>query len=62
MLICILKHRKLCQKLYFKAEAQEIDRILEVFSYKFWSQNSDKQLYQNAGTVIYSYSLCKIFS
>ncbi|KAG2207998.1 hypothetical protein INT46_010364 [Mucor plumbeus] len=52
--------RKLCQKLYFKAEAQEIDRILEVFSYKFWSQNSDKQLYQNADvvyTIVYSVML-----
>ncbi|CEP08216.1 hypothetical protein [Parasitella parasitica] len=45
--------RKLCQKLYFKAEAQEIDRILEAFAYKFWSQNPCKQLYQNAGTVLY---------
>ncbi|KAK4517737.1 uncharacterized protein ATC70_001079 [Mucor velutinosus] len=43
--------RKLCQKLYFKAEAQEIDRILEVFSHKFWSQNSDKRLYKNADVV-----------
>ncbi|KAL0145696.1 Sec7 domain-containing protein [Mucor lusitanicus] len=43
--------RKLCQKLYFKAEAQEIDRILEVFSHKFWSQNPDKQLYKNADVV-----------
>ncbi|EPB89850.1 hypothetical protein HMPREF1544_03372 [Mucor circinelloides 1006PhL] len=40
--------RKLCQKLYFKAEAQEIDRILEVFSHRFWNQNPDKRLYKNA--------------
>ncbi|GAN08653.1 hypothetical protein MAM1_0216c08168 [Mucor ambiguus] len=43
--------RKLCQKLYFKAEAQEIDRILEVFSHKFWSQTPDKRLYKNADVV-----------
>ncbi|KAL9546050.1 hypothetical protein MBANPS3_006850 [Mucor bainieri] len=43
--------RKLCQKLYFKAEAQEIDRILEVFSHKFWNQNPDGQLYKNADVV-----------
>lgn len=46
-----LECRKLCQKLYFKAEAQEIDRILEVFSHRFWNQNPDKRLYKNAGTV-----------
>ncbi|KAI9321508.1 Sec7 domain-containing protein [Dichotomocladium elegans] len=31
--------RKLCQKLYFKAEAQEIDRILEVFAHRYWTCN-----------------------
>ncbi|KAG2217575.1 hypothetical protein INT45_004928 [Circinella minor] len=31
--------RKLCSKLYFKAEAQQIDRILEVFAGRYWSCN-----------------------
>jgi Sec7-like guanine-nucleotide exchange factor len=45
----------LCSKLYFKAEAQEIDRILEVFSHKYWNDNkNDIELYKSAG------KLCKI--
>ncbi|CAO3609093.1 unnamed protein product [Cunninghamella blakesleeana] len=31
--------RKLCSKLYFKAEAQQIDRILEVFAHRYWDCN-----------------------
>ncbi|KAI8147478.1 hypothetical protein BJV82DRAFT_595619 [Fennellomyces sp. T-0311] len=31
--------RKLCSKLYFKAEAQQIDRILEAFARRFWQCN-----------------------
>ncbi|KAI7877491.1 hypothetical protein K492DRAFT_171645 [Lichtheimia hyalospora FSU 10163] len=31
--------RKLCSKLYFKAEAQQIDRILEAFARRFWHCN-----------------------
>ncbi|KAI8331249.1 hypothetical protein BC941DRAFT_505963 [Chlamydoabsidia padenii] len=31
--------RKLCGKLYFKAEAQQIDRILEVFAKRYWKCN-----------------------
>ncbi|CAO3669072.1 unnamed protein product [Rhizopus microsporus] len=42
--------RKLCSKLFFKAEAQEIDRILKVFAYKYWTENDDP-LYMNADTV-----------
>lgn len=42
--------RKLCSKLYFKAEAQEIDRILEVFSHKYWNINKLKYgIYKSAG-------------
>ncbi|KAI7875801.1 hypothetical protein K492DRAFT_182339 [Lichtheimia hyalospora FSU 10163] len=33
--------RKLCSKLYFKAEAQQIDRILEVFANRYWTCNPD---------------------
>ncbi|KAI9015654.1 hypothetical protein CLU79DRAFT_838008 [Phycomyces nitens] len=33
--------RKLCAKLHFKAEAQEIDRVLEAFSIRYWSCNSN---------------------
>ncbi|KAI9354241.1 Sec7 domain-containing protein [Pilaira anomala] len=44
--------RKLCSKLYFKAEAQEIDRILEAFSIKYWNTNKSKaKLYQTADVV-----------
>lgn len=32
--------RKLCSKLYFKAEAQQIDRILEVFANRYWECNT----------------------
>ncbi|KAL0083749.1 hypothetical protein J3Q64DRAFT_1641744, partial [Phycomyces blakesleeanus] len=32
--------RKLCSKLYFKAEAQQIDRILEAFANRFWACNT----------------------
>ncbi|CAO3582679.1 unnamed protein product [Absidia cylindrospora] len=31
--------RKLCSKLYFKAEAQQIDRILDVFAKRYWECN-----------------------
>ncbi|RCI06880.1 hypothetical protein CU098_010544 [Rhizopus stolonifer] len=31
--------RKLCNKLYFKAEAQQIDRILESFANRYWECN-----------------------
>ncbi|CEP17034.1 hypothetical protein [Parasitella parasitica] len=31
--------RKLCSKLYFKAEAQQIDRILESFANRYWECN-----------------------
>jgi Sec7-like guanine-nucleotide exchange factor len=31
--------RKLCSKLYFKAEAQQIDRILESFANRYWDCN-----------------------
>lgn len=33
--------RKLCSKLYFKAEAQQIDRILESFANRYWDCNQD---------------------
>ncbi|CAO3679790.1 unnamed protein product [Rhizopus stolonifer] len=32
--------RKLCSHLYFKAEAQQIDRILEVFANHYWECNT----------------------
>lgn len=40
--------RKLCSKLYFKAEAQQIDRILESFANRYWDCNQDC-LYGSAG-------------
>lgn len=47
--------RKLCSKLYFKAEAQQIDRILESFANRYWDCNPDC-LFGSAGmnkSVIY---------
>ena len=40
--------RKLCSKLYFKAEAQQIDRILECFANRYWECNPDN-LFGSAG-------------
>ncbi|KAI9365144.1 hypothetical protein BD770DRAFT_357106 [Pilaira anomala] len=42
--------RKLCSKLYFKAEAQQIDRILESFANRYWDCNQDC-LYGSADVV-----------
>ncbi|KAF7731020.1 hypothetical protein EC973_001066 [Apophysomyces ossiformis] len=36
--------RKLCSKLYLKAESQQIDRILEAFASRYWECNSDSVL------------------
>ncbi|KAG1440776.1 hypothetical protein G6F56_011778 [Rhizopus delemar] len=43
--------RLLCSKLYFKAEAQEIDRILEAFAYRYWIQNATDPIYLHADIV-----------
>lgn len=54
------RNRKLCSKLYFKAEAQEIDRILEAFSHKYWNTNKSKAaLYKTAGNtkLIHTYQV-----
>lgn len=45
--------RKLCSKLYFKAEAQQIDRILEVFANRYWTCNPDTIL-RTAGKLFFS--------
>ncbi|KAI8994801.1 hypothetical protein BDB01DRAFT_774119 [Pilobolus umbonatus] len=42
--------RKLCSKLYFKAEAQQIDRILESFANRYWTCNT-QSLFGNADIV-----------
>ncbi|KAI9254890.1 hypothetical protein BY458DRAFT_520605 [Sporodiniella umbellata] len=49
--------RRLCSKLYFKAEAQQIDRILEVFAHRYWECNPDCLL--GSADVVYAvvYSL-----
>ncbi|KAI9480592.1 MAG: Sec7 domain-containing protein [Benjaminiella poitrasii] len=46
--------RKLCLKLYFKAEAQAIDRILEVFAYHYWSQHVAEQKLFKSPDVVYT--------
>ena len=33
--------RRLCAKLFLKAETQQVDRILEEFSKRYWTNNSD---------------------
>lgn len=43
--------RKLCSKLYFKAEAQQIDRILESFANRYWDCNPEC-LFGSAGKTI----------
>ncbi|KAF8556136.1 hypothetical protein OG21DRAFT_1521326 [Imleria badia] len=35
--------RRLCSKLYLKAETQQVDRILEEFSRRFWDCNPNRQ-------------------
>ncbi|KAG2221647.1 hypothetical protein INT45_001172 [Circinella minor] len=49
--------RKLCQKVYFKAEAQEIDRVLEAFARRYWACNNN--VVYGSADVIYAiiYSL-----
>ncbi|ORZ00132.1 hypothetical protein BCR43DRAFT_484724 [Syncephalastrum racemosum] len=50
--------RKLCRKLYFKAEAQQMDRIIEAFARRYHACNPEHTLLQNSD-IIYaiSYSL-----
>ncbi|KAK4520976.1 60S ribosomal protein L26A [Mucor velutinosus] len=48
--------RKVCSKLYFRAEAQQIDRILEAFAKRYWQCNP-KTIFGSADivyTVVYS--------
>ncbi|KAI7903110.1 Sec7 domain-containing protein [Cokeromyces recurvatus] len=46
--------RKLCFKLYFKAEAQEIDRILEAFAYRYWSQHIEEHTLFKRPDIVYT--------
>lgn len=43
-------HRRLCNKLYVKAESQQIDRILEVFARRYWQCNK-KSVFGSADVV-----------
>ena len=45
-LLCV--YRKVCSKLYFRAEAQQIDRILEAFANRYWHCNP-QTIFGNAG-------------
>jgi len=40
------ENRNLCSKLYLKAETQQVDRILEQFSKRYWECNP-KSIYSN---------------
>ncbi|KAG1472849.1 hypothetical protein G6F56_001297 [Rhizopus delemar] len=42
--------RKVCSKLYFRAEAQQIDRILEAFAKRYWECNP-RSILRNSDTV-----------
>ncbi|KDN47537.1 hypothetical protein K437DRAFT_267827 [Tilletiaria anomala UBC 951] len=42
--------RRLCDRLYLKAETQQVDRILEAFSQRFWTCNPGS-IYGSADTV-----------
>lgn len=42
--------RRLCDQLYLKAETQQVDRILEAFSQRFWACNPNS-IYGSADTV-----------
>lgn len=44
-------YRKLCGKLYFKAEAQQIDRILDVFAKRYWKCNPHS-IFGSSGTKV----------
>ena len=39
---------RLCEKLYLKAETQQVDRILEQFSRRYW-ENNPKCVYGGPG-------------
>lgn len=52
-----LAFRRLCDKLYLKAETQQVDRILEQFSRRYWN-NNPKAVFGSADVVhAVSYSL-----
>lgn len=44
--------RRLCGKLYLKAETQQVDRILEQFSRRYWECNPDT-LYGSASESVF---------
>ena len=41
--------RKLCDKLFLRAETQQVDRILEEFARRYWDCNPTS-IFGNAGT------------
>jgi Sec7-like guanine-nucleotide exchange factor len=43
--------RNLCAKLFFKAESQQMDRIIEAFAKRYWDCNPTA-LYHSAGKSI----------
>lgn len=47
--------RKVCSKLYFRAEAQQIDRILEAFAQRYWECNP-KTVFRNAGNSFFFFT------
>ena len=44
MLVC----RRLCANLYIKGETQQVDRVLEAFSQRYWECNP-KTVYGSGG-------------
>jgi Sec7-like guanine-nucleotide exchange factor len=47
-LLTFPRSRRLCAKLFLRAETQQIDRILECFSVRFWECNPIP-IYRDAG-------------
>ena len=45
--------RRLCAKLYLKAETQQVDRILEEFSRRYWATNPGTIYGSSSGLTIF---------
>ena len=48
-----LAFRRLCAKLYLKAETQQVDRILEEFSRRYWATNPGTIYGSSSGLTIF---------
>ena len=51
-----LRYRRLCSKLYLKAETQQVDRILEVFAKRYWDCNPTTIFGNASMSLLYPFS------